>query len=223
MIDKSMILGLDESHLVQCGDRHMLQAPVAEAFLSMQKQAIKEGIDLQIVSSFRNFERQLTIWNKKWQGLLPLYSLKGELLDTNSLNDEQKMHAILLWSALPGGSRHHWGTDLDVYDKSAVDAYPDDFQLVSEEYQPQGPCYALACWLVKNAQYFGFYLPYATFNGGVAAEPWHISFKAIADDIVTELDIDLIASQIEQSDMLGKSVVLPNLKLIFKRYTLNGI
>ena len=30
------------------------------------------------------------------------------------------IETILLWSALPGGSRHHWGTDVDVFDAAAV-------------------------------------------------------------------------------------------------------
>ena len=33
--------------------------------------------------------------------------------------------AILLWSALPGASRHHWGTDFDVFDRAAV---PPDYR-----------------------------------------------------------------------------------------------
>ena len=33
-----------------------------------------------------------------------------------------RIDAILCWSALPGGSRHHWGTDCDVIDAAALPA-----------------------------------------------------------------------------------------------------
>ena len=38
------------------------------------------------------------------------------------------------WSAIPGSSRHHWGTDLDVYDAAAVT--PDyQVQLTPQEWK----------------------------------------------------------------------------------------
>ncbi len=30
-------------------------------------------------------------------------------------SEQQKLSAILRWSALPGASRHHWGCDFDVF------------------------------------------------------------------------------------------------------------
>jgi len=38
------------------------------------------------------------------------------------LRASEKIASILRWSALPGTSRHHWGTDLDIIDAKALTA-----------------------------------------------------------------------------------------------------
>ncbi|CAM5189250.1 M15 family metallopeptidase [Alishewanella longhuensis] len=85
----------------------------------------------------------------------------------------------MLYSALPGASRHHWGTELDIYDAAAV---PADYQpqLLPAEYASGGPFYKLAWWLECHAAEYGFFLPYKRYQGGVAAEPWHISYQPLA-------------------------------------------
>lgn len=221
MISKQQIMGLDEGHLVVVDPHHKLQQPVKEAFLQMQLAAKAEGHDLQLVSSFRSFHKQVSIWERKWQGLLPLNTLDGRVLETSTLSDEQKMHAILLWSALPGGSRHHWGTDFDVFDETKVKACEQQFGLVTSEYENQGPCAALALWLTKNAEKYGFSLPYASYLGGVAPEPWHLSFTPLASEIINQFSINILQQQLRQSSILGVDTVLSQLPEIFERYTLN--
>ena len=50
----------------------------------------------------------------------------------------ERIEAILPWSALPGASRHHWGTDVDLIDRKAT---PPGYrvQLTPEEFEPGGP------------------------------------------------------------------------------------
>ena len=71
---------------------------------------------MQPASSFRDFERQQLIWNCKFNGERKVHDDEGNLLDLALLDDWQKAQAILRWSALPGGSRHHWGTEIDIFD-----------------------------------------------------------------------------------------------------------
>ena len=40
--------------------------PVGIAFEKMQKDALKEGIELEIVSGYRSYDRQKSIWNRKF-------------------------------------------------------------------------------------------------------------------------------------------------------------
>ena len=168
-----------KSLLVECQNGFRLLPEVCSAFKRMQEAAAQDNVDMQIVSSYRGFDRQLQIWQNKWIGKATLLDADENKLDTSSLSDQQKILAILTWSALPGASRHHWGTDLDVYDKNSVEHAQHDFQLVCSEYD-QGPCSKLNHWLTEHAIKFGFDRPYAQYKGGIAREPWHLSFKTSA-------------------------------------------
>jgi LAS superfamily LD-carboxypeptidase LdcB len=221
MISAQQILGLNDEHVVQVDNNHYLQPAVKLAFIAMQKAAGLDGHDLQIVSSYRSFAKQANIWNRKWKGELKLNTLDGHVLDTASLTNLHKMHAILLWSALPGGSRHHWGTDFDIYDRARVASCGLPFELVTEEYEGNGPCADLAKWLEVNAVKFGFERPYAAYAGGVAAEPWHLSYAPIAQHIISSFSVELLREQLIESGILGLDTVLLHLNSLFERYTLN--
>lgn len=223
MITAQNWLGIDDSHIVAMSPKHGLQAMAKEAFLAMQDAAAKDGVDIQLVSSFRSYAQQMTIWQAKWSGQRTLLSLDSTPLDFASLTETQRLHSILTWSALPGASRHHWGTDLDVYDPTQVQALGQKFNLVGPEYAQGGPCFELNCWLDSHADDFGFYRPYGHYNGGVAPEPWHLSFKAEADSIIKQLDIAELDNVLAQSDIGGKHIILDNLASLFERYTLNGL
>lgn len=221
MITVAQMLGQNALHLVPRQDNHALCAAAHKAFVRMQRAAALDGVDIQIASSYRDFARQLLIWNAKWSGQRPLYSLEGELLDSTILSDEQKLHSILTWSALPGASRHHWGTDLDVYDKTSIDASGESLQLNQAEYASGGPCFALACWLDKHAEQFNFKRPYQYYTGGVAAEPWHLSYQPLAAKIEQKQNSKRLKKLISQTDIQGKDSILANLEMIFNRYILN--
>ncbi|WP_350595574.1 M15 family metallopeptidase, partial [Pseudoalteromonas sp. 45-MNA-CIBAN-0466] len=105
--------------------------------------------------------------------------------------DIDKCIAIMLYSALPGASRHHLGTDLDIYDKSAVS---DDYvlQLSPNEYQQGGPFAKLSQWLDTHLAEFGFYRPYQYDLGGVAPELWHISHIAQSAQLIRHLTPEVL-------------------------------
>ena len=214
-------LGIDNPDLVDAGDGQRLHADIIGPFTAMQQSAAQDGIGCQLVSGFRDFDRQLAIWNRKWSGELPLYSPDGEQLNTNALSDTDKLHAILTFSALPGGSRHHWGTDIDVFDKPRVDAWPGTFSLVNAEYRNDGPCAPLAAWLDAHASRFGFNRPFKQYKGGVAQELWHLSHRETAKQFETSLDSKLLKAHIESIDIAGKQTILANFSSLFERYILN--
>src|SRR5262245_23092486 len=123
-----------------------LHTDAAEPVRALREAAAKDGIDLAIASSFRDFERQLGIWNAKFRGEKPLFDRQGRPLETAKLDERARVDAILLWSALPGASRHHWGTDFDVFDRSAIEpGYR--VQLTVQEFTGDGPFVALNDWL----------------------------------------------------------------------------
>lgn len=221
MITLAHSLGIDASHLCEAQDGHRLEKQTYDAFVRMQKAAQKDDIDISIASGFRDFTRQKLIWDQKWQGQRPLYSAQGQLLDGATLGVEQKIAAILTWSALPGASRHHWGTDLDVYDRIAINKSGQKLQLVPDEYCQNGPCSPLSQWLIEHGDTFGFYLPYRVYNGGVSAEPWHISYRPVAEKIQQLHTLSGLHDLIATEHLCGQNQILSRLPMLYQRYILN--
>jgi len=194
-----------------------LHAQVVKPFLNMRGAAAAAGFDLWPVSSFRDFDRQLSIWNGKFSGDRPLIDAAGGALDASQLSPPERVAAILLWSALPGASRHHWGTDIDLIDAGAVPAgYR--VQLVQEEFDDGGPFAPLADWLAIHAPRYGFFRPFRGVLSGVRAEPWHFSFAPLAESARRALTPAVLAAALKDSAMLGKDVVLAQLDGLHARY-----
>lgn len=126
----------------------------------MRKAASKAGITLIVRSATRNFEYQRGIWERKWER--PRYM---------GWHDVDKARDILTYSAMPGASRHHWGTDID------FNAFENDW-FESDE---GAPTYN---WLKENAGHYGFHQVYddkSTGRTGYELERWHWSFLPTAN------------------------------------------
>lgn len=212
------LLGLQDHHVVTLAEPgHRLQTEAKEAFEAMQVAAMADGLHLMPASSFRGFDRQLAIWNAKFDGQRPLLDANSAPLDALSLSPAARVMAILQWSALPGTSRHHWGTDLDVYDPSLLPAGA-TLKLEPWEYEINGYFYPLSQWLNANMARFGFFLPFAKANGGVAVEPWHLSYQPLADNYARQLTPALLAAALAEQDIHGKADILSQLDEIFSRF-----
>jgi LAS superfamily LD-carboxypeptidase LdcB len=194
-----------------------LHIHVVVAFQKLRQAAVADGFDLAAHSSFRDFSRQLTIWNEKFSGARPLLDATGSPLDAAELAPAARVEAILLWSALPGASRHHWGTDVDLIDRRAI--APDyRIRLTPEEFAPGGPFAALAGWLDLNAARFGFFRPYRGIQSGVQPEPWHFSFAPVAESARRRLTAGVLHEAIAAAPLLGKAQVLERLEVLHSRY-----
>lgn len=214
------LTGRSRTHVVEIEQpRCALHYEAVAAFLAMRDAAAVAGIDLQAVSSYRDCDRQLVIWNRKWRGERPLYARDGRLLEAAQLTEAGRVDAILAWSALPGGSRHHWGSDLDVIDAAAMPAGY-QVQLLPEEYASDGVFGRLTAWLDANMVRFGFFRPYASDRGGAVVEPWHLSYAPVAREAIEALSLSVLRTAIVQTDMLGKEAVLERLPEIYTRFIL---
>ncbi|WP_346351919.1 M15 family metallopeptidase [Oceanimonas sp. AH20CE76] len=211
------LLGLNESHLVPLAEPgHRLQPQARDAFVAMQAAAAGAGFTLAPASSFRGFARQLAIWNGKFDGSRPLLDEDSRPLNALALSEPERIHAILRWSALPGTSRHHWGTDLDIYDPTLLPA-GGKLQLEPWEYEPNGYFYPLSQWLNANMHRFGFYLPYAV-AGSIGAEPWHLSYQPLSQRYQQQLTPALLAPALAAQPIKGKPHILNMLDELFARY-----
>lgn len=185
-----------------------------DAFQRLQSRGEREGFGLHIESGWRPFERQLSIWNRKARGELVLLDARGTPIDALSLAPLERMWAILKWSSLPGTSRHHWGTDLDISDALAV---PADYevQLTPTEVNPGGPFAPMHAWLdrlMELGEAEGFFRPYLPNHGCIQPERWHLSHAPSARqaqnafreqtlrEILVQSELELLAPVLDHLD-----------------------
>ena len=212
------LTGRTRSHIGEMPDPPCaLHTQVIAPFGALRRAAAADGFDVAPASAFRDFARQLAIWNGKFNGTMALYDASGSPIDGALLAPQERIEAILLWSALPGASRHHWGTDLDLIDRRAV---PQGYRvrLSADEFAPRGPFAPLAAWLETNAPRFGFFRPFRGVLSGVQAEPWHFSFAPVAEPARRRLSAGLLREALQEADLAGAAHVLERIEELHARY-----
>ncbi|SMC32320.1 M15 family metallopeptidase [Cellulophaga tyrosinoxydans] len=173
------------------GDGYQLRKEAHEAFVAMKRAAYSSGIDLKIVSSYRSFDRQQVIFERKFQK----YSDEG-MAPIDAINK------IIEYSTIPGTSRHHWGTDIDV-----IDGYRkvDGDVLVPSKYGEGQPFADFKKWMDENSQKFGFYLVYTDTpkRRGFKYEPWHYSYAPLSIPMLETYRSKNIMQIYKKEDFLG--------------------
>jgi LAS superfamily LD-carboxypeptidase LdcB len=215
------LTGRVRTHIEQLEDpRVALHRDVVEPFLALRSAADKEGLDVAPFSAFRDFHQQLEIWNRKFRGERPLYDRDGNPREHAALSEVQLVEAILVWSAVPGASRHHWGSEIDVYDRAAI---PDGYRvrLLPEEYASGGVFERLALWMDENLSRFDFFRPYDQDRGGVYPEPWHISYAPVSSRALSALTPEVIADALREEQVLGRELILERMPEIWRIYVAN--
>ena len=159
---------IDQSYADRSG-RYM-HTEAYQAFIKMHAKAKTEGIDLKIKSAARNFDYQKGIWERKWNGAT---LLEGQINAVNIYpKAKDRAEAILKYSSMPGSSRHHWGTDIDI-------------NAFTNSYFEKGQGAKEYVWLQENAASFGFCQPYTPKGtsrpNGYEEEKWHWSYLPIAN------------------------------------------
>jgi len=212
------LTGRARTHIVQVDDPLcLLHREAAQPFLDLRAAAAAAGIDLAPVSSFRDFDAQLKIWNEKYRGERMLYDRNGRPLERAGLSEPELIEAILWWSAMPGGSRHHWGTEIDVIDRNALPA-GEGAKLLPVEFGPAGPFSHLNAWLDEHMHAHGFFRPYCNDRGGVSPEPWHLSYGPVSERALERLTVPVLKAALEEREIEGKATVLRKLAAIHRRY-----
>jgi LAS superfamily LD-carboxypeptidase LdcB len=146
----------------------------AIAFQKMKTEAAKSNIDIELVSSYRSFQRQREIFEGKYQR----FTAQG-------LSPEAAIKKIIEYSTIPGTSRHHWGTDIDIIDRKAPRPAS---VLQSQHFHGEGPFCKLKEWLDENSESFGFYEVYTDdpMRKGFKYEPWHFSYAPVSIPMLKE-------------------------------------
>lgn len=212
-----ILTGRSEAHVEITEGGVLVHRDMKGPLILLRQAAARAGFEFSIASGFRNFEAQLRIWNQKCLGKRDLLDGEGKKLDYARLSDEEVVFSILRWSALPGASRHHWGTDIDVFDANGVrDGYK--LQLVPQEAAPNGPFAKFSEWLEQNMGDHGFFRPYVKDLGGVSPEWWHISYAPIAQSYYDVFSMQLLERVVKNAEMEKKAIVLAHLPEIYRKY-----
>ena len=218
-----MLTGKSREHLVNLptpySPHHFLQAKAMKAFQGLQQSAVKNGFNLQPASSFRDFARQQLIWNGKFNGERKVHDDVGNALDLSRLDDWQKSQAILRWSALPGASRHHWGTEIDIFDPDLL-PQGQSLQLEPWEYEKGGYFFELSEFLTKNLPHFDFSLPFMQMPAEkkIGREPWHISYMPLAEKAKQLFSAEVLLQGWENEEIGGKATLQQHFPQIFEQY-----
>ena len=213
--------GLNPHHLIETSPGGpLLHESAFSAWLFLQERAGRAGFELKIESGWRSFDRQLSIWNRKARGELPLLDLHGNPLDALQLSPVQRMWAILTWSALPGTSRHHFGSDLDVSDAKAMrPGY--EVQLTPQEVASDGMFGPMHDWLdraIAEKNSFGFFRPFQAGKGRVQPERWHLSHAPTARTLEHRFEARALRALLQERHLDLLEVVLEHWNQILDQY-----
>lgn len=218
MLDALELTGRTRTHVrhfVELGCA--LHPEAAAALLELRTAASADGIDVAVVSGHRGLGAQVALWNAKFRGERRLLDRRGVELDRGRLSDREAVDAILMWSALPGASRHHWGSEVDVFDRAALPAGRGP-QLLPSEYAHDGVFARLSDFLQRHAAGFDFFLPYDRDRGGVQPEPWHLSYAPLAGVALSALTVELLEQALRGVPLGGAASVGRLLPEIHARY-----
>ena len=156
-----------------------LRKEAYDAFKRMREAALKDGVTLTILSATRNFDAQKAIWERKWKR--PQYEGK---------TDVERIVDILKFSSMPGTSRHHWGTDIDL-------------NSLEPAYFTTGKGLMIYQWLCVHAADYGYFQTYTSKKDGRSGyeeEAWHWSYMPLAGPMLKEYN-----RTITYSDLSGFS------------------
>jgi LAS superfamily LD-carboxypeptidase LdcB len=152
-----------------------MQSTAYDAFKAMHRDAELAGVKLVIQSAARNFYQQKAIWEGKWDGKRSV----GDIRNIQKAIKDPMLRArkILEYSSMPGSSRHHWGTDIDL-------------NAFNNSYFASGTGKRVYDWLVQNAPRYGFCQPYTAKSElrptGYNEEKWHWSFRPLSQQYTAQ-------------------------------------
>jgi len=178
---------IGKSQVQLYGTHYKLQKEVYFALEKMRKEAKKQGIKIKVVSAYRGFEHQKKIWNRKYTKFI-----------SQGYSSVKAIEKVKEYTAIPGTSRHHWGTDVDLTNGVSSLTNTKKGKFLN--------------WMDENAHKFGFYRTYTKnkFRKGYNYESWHYSYRKIAKPMLTQyLKLDIVKI-LSKQDIKGNTYFTNN-------------
>jgi hypothetical protein len=193
-----------------------LTKPASELRLFGERSATGDTSQAQIV-----FDKFFLLGNqpKTWDTFPAQFRDKKGVPDRPlwlAASTKERLNTILQFSALPGASRHHWGTEVDFNSVNVADWRP------ASAGKAEGTLFQLGQWLQANAPKVGFIQAYtAGRGGGYNEEPWHYSYAPLSVSLRQQYDklvnlqtdvIDQIDSEFQKRARVAGQKVPPDFK-----------
>jgi LAS superfamily LD-carboxypeptidase LdcB len=189
--NKNQLIGKENSAIIGDTYTSKMHKEAKVAFEKMKVAALKDGINIEVVSAYRSFQKQKSIFENKYkifiqEGLTPI----------------EAVEKIIEYSTIPGTSRHHWGTDIDIIDAN----YPKPKSVLKEgNFYGNGPYCKLKEWMDRHSESYGFYEVYTKNpkRKGFKYEPWHFSYAPVSIPMLEAYQKLDIKSILKEEKILG--------------------
>lgn len=188
---RNELLGKGNPNIVGNTYTSKMHKETANALKKMSAAAKKEGVIIEVVSAYRSFQRQKEIFEGKYQR----FTKQG-------LSPKDSLVKIIEYSTIPGTSRHHWGTDIDIIQGNVK--RPQNV-LQAQHFHGEGPFCKLKDWLNLHANSFGFFEVYTDNPNrkGFKYEPWHFSYAPVSIPMLNEYKRLDLKSILQEEKLLG--------------------
>lgn len=180
------------------GTNFKLQKEAYSALNMLIDDAKKQGLHIKVVSAYRSFDHQKRIWNRKYikfinQGLSPI----------------DAVNKVKEYTAIPGTSRHHWGTDVDLSVNSKLSNSKNKF----------------IKWMNLNAHKYGFYRVYTKnkLREGYKYESWHYSYRKLANPMLKQYNKLNLVNLLKNTKILGSEYFTTSFINNYKERNVLGI
>ena len=180
------------------GKTYKLQKEAYYALEKMMKEARRQGVKIKVVSAYRDFNHQNRIWKRKYDKFI-----------NQGYSSEKAVDKVKEYSAIPGTSRHHWGTDVDLSNGS----YSLENRKSKSEFEK---------WMDNNAHKFGFYRVYTNnkLRAGYNYESWHYSYRKLSKPMLAQYNqLDLVKI-LKNEKIAGNEFFTPD---FIKKYKENNV
>jgi LAS superfamily LD-carboxypeptidase LdcB len=179
------------------GKQYKLQKEAYLSLAKMIKEARRQGVKIKVVSSYRDFNHQNRIWKRKFDKFI-----------SQGYSSKKAVEKVKEYSAIPGTSRHHWGTEVDLSNgKSKLT------NSTNKKY---------SIWMNENAHKYGFYRVYTNnkLRAGYKYESWHYSFRKLSKPMLAQYNqLDLVKI-LKKEKIAGNKYFTPS---FIKKYKENNV
>ncbi len=217
--DLPYIFGLDnnQSMIKIPQESFVVHKDALDGFSFFLDEIRNAGFQYKIISTLRTFEHQKKIWEAKVLGDRPIMDKQGSkpIQNVQELTPNEVLWSILRYSALPGLSRHHWGSEMDIVAVKENAIMPKKIELTPAEFAPDGPFYDFSLFLRDfTSSQIGhqFFRPYITplRPAYLGPEPWHISYRPLSEEIYRNFRYDyaqdFLLSKIKEGTLLADEI-----------------